>query len=417
MRLTLPSLLRQGPFRNFWLGQTISVMGDQVTSLALPIVAVLVLKADPAQMGLLTAASLLPHLFFSLPAGVWLDRVHQRRRLMIVVDFLRAALIATVPLAFLGGWLSMTHLFLLAFAVGTLSVAFDISWSTLFVAVAKRDEFVQANSLLNGSRSLSGVAGPSIGGALIHFLGAPFAMVIDSVSFIASAFFLARVKAVEPPVEHQPGSLRSQLASGLSFILRDEIMRPTVLSAATLNLFNFGFQALFILYVTTYLGVDPGLLGLALGAGAVGAVIGALTASRIGRRLGLGPAFVLGLIIFPAALILVPLAGGPLPLILAALFTMEFVAGFGVMILDINAGAIIPARTPDRIRSRVTGAFRFINMGIRPIGALLGGYLGTVIGVRETLFVVTIASLLGVLWLVGTPVWRLHDMPEVAQID
>ncbi len=417
MPLTLPALLRQPPFRNFWLGQTISVFGDQITSLALPIVAVLVLHADPGAMGLLTAASLLPHLFFSLPAGVWLDRVHRRRRLMIIVDLLRAALIVTVPLAFVGGWLSMTHLFLLAFAVGTLSVAFDISWSTLFVAVAKRDEYVQANSLLNGSRSLSGVAGPSIGGALIHFLGAPMAMLTDALSFIASAFFLTRVDAVEPPVEHQPGSLRAQLSSGLSFILHDEIMRPTVLSAATLNLFNFGFQALFILYVTTYLGVDPGLLGLALGAGAVGAVVGALTASRIGRRLGLGPAFVAGLIIFPAALILVPVAGGPMPLVLAALFTMEFVGGFGVMILDINAGAIIPARTPDRIRSRVTGAFRFINMGIRPIGALIGGYLGGVLGVRETLLLVTIASLTGVLWLVGTPVWRLKDMPDVAQID
>lgn len=417
MRFTLPSLLHQAPFRNFWLGQTISVMGDQVTSLALPIVAVLVLHADPAQMGLLTAASLLPHLFFSLPAGVWLDRVHRRRRLMIVVDFLRAGLIATVPLAFLGGWLSMTHLFLLAFAVGTLSVAFDISWSTLFVAVAKRDEYVQANSLLNGSRSLSGVAGPSIGGALIHFLGAPLAMLTDAVSFIASAFFLTRVETVEPAVEHQPGSLRSQLSTGLSFIFRDEYMRPGVMAAATLNLFNFGFQALFILYVTTYLGVDPGVLGLALGAGAIGAVVGALTASRIGRRIGIGPAFVLGLILFPAALILVPLAGGPMPLILAALFTMEFVGGFGVMILDINAGAIIPARTPDRIRSRVTGAFRFINMGVRPIGALIGGYLGGVLGVRETLFVVTIASLLGVLWLVGTPVLRLKDMPEEAQIN
>jgi MFS family permease len=419
MPLTLPSLLRQAPFRNFWLGQTISVFGDQITSLALPIVAVLVLHADPADMGLLTAASLLPHLFFSLPAGVWLDRVHHRRRLMITVDLLRAGLIVTVPLAFMGGWLSMTHLFLLAFAVGTLSVAFDISWSTLFVAVAKRDQYVEANSLLNGSRSLSGVAGPSIGGALIHFLGAPLAMLTDALSFIASALFLTRVDAVEPQVEHQPGSLRAQLTSGLSFILRDPIMRPTVLSAATLNLFNFGFQALFILYVTSsaYLAVDPGLLGLALGAGAVGAVVGALTASRIGRKVGLGPAFVLGLIIFPAALILVPLAGGPMPLILAALFTMEFVGGFGVMILDINAGAIIPARTPDRIRSRVTGAFRFINMGIRPIGALIGGYLGTVIGVRETLLLVTIASLAGVLWLIGTPVWRLRDMPPVAEID
>ena len=414
--IRIPSLLRQPPFRNLWLGQTISVFGDQVTYLALPVIAALLLHADAGQMGLLIAASLLPHLFFSLPAGVWLDRVHHRRRLMIAVDFVRAALIATVPLAFIGGWQSMAHLFLLAFALGTMSVVFDISWATLFVAVAKRDEYVQANSLLNGSRSLAGVAGPSIGGALIHFLGAPAAILTDALSFLASALFLTRVRATEPPVDHQPGSLREQLASGLSFILRDKIMRPTVLSAATLNLFNFGFQALFILYVTTYLLVDPGLLGLALGAGAIGAVVGALVASRIGARLGLGPTFALGLIVFPAALILVPLAGGPLPLILAALFVMEFVAGFGVMILDINAGAIIPARTPDRIRSRVTGAFRFINMGIRPIGALMGGYLGGLIGVRETLFVVTIASLSGVLWLVGTPVWRLREMPAEAEI-
>jgi Arabinose efflux permease len=412
----IPSLLRQPPFRNFWLGQTISVFGDAVTSLAMPILAVLVLRADPAEMGLLTAAGLLPHLFFSLPAGVWLDRVHNRRRLMIVVDLLRAALIAAVPVAYLQGWLQMPLLYVVAFLAGTLSVAFDISWSTLFVAVAKRDEYVQANSLLNGSRSLAGVAGPSIGGGLIQLLGAPIAMLADALSFLASALFLTRVDARQPPVEPSPGSIRSQLTSGLSFIFRDSIMRPTIMSVATLNLFNFGFQALFILYVTTYLHVNPGLLGLALGAGAIGAVAGALLASRIGRRIGLGPAYVLGLIIFPAALILVPLAGGPPPLILAALFTMEFVAGFGVMVLDINAGAIIPARTPDRIRSRVTGAFRFINMGIRPIGALMGGYLGGVIGVREALFVVTIASLSGVLWLVGTPVWRLREMPDEAEI-
>ena len=264
MPVTVPALLRQGPFRNFWLGQTISVFGDQITYLALPIIGALLLHADAGQMGLLTAAALLPHLFFSLPAGVWLDRVHRRRRLMIAIDLIRAALIATVPIAFMQGWESMTYLYLLAFAMGTLSVAFDISWSTLFVAVAKRDEYVQANSLLNGSRSLAGVAGPSIGGGLIQVLGAPIAMLTDALSFVASALFLTRVKAVEPPVEHQPGSLRAQLVSGLSFIMRDRIMRPTVLSAATLNLFNFGFQALFILYVTTYLHVDAGLLGLAL---------------------------------------------------------------------------------------------------------------------------------------------------------
>jgi MFS family permease len=411
----IPSLLRQAPFRNFWLGQTISVFGDQITLLAVPIVAVLVLHADPAQMGLLTAVGLLPHLLFSLPAGIWLDRVHNRRRLMIVADIARAAVIATIPLAFYLGWLSIEQLFVVTFLAGTLAVAFDISWNTIFVAVARRDEYVQANSLLNGSRSLAYVAGPSVGGALIQFLGAAYAVLADAVSFLASAVFLARVRAIEPPVEPQVDGLRRQLATGLAFILGDRIMRPTVMSVATLNFFNFGFQALFILYVTTYLGVSPGPLGLALGAGALGGVSGALLAGRLGRRIGLGRAYALGLVLFPAALILVPLVTGPLPVVLAMLFVMEFFAGLGVMILDINAGAFIQARTPDRIRGRVSGAFRFINYGIRPIGALMGGALGEIIGVRETLFVVTIASLSGVAWLLFSPVLAMRDLPEEAE--
>jgi predicted MFS family arabinose efflux permease len=295
---------------------------------------------------------------------------------------------------------------------------FDISYSTVFVAIAERHEYVSANSLVSGSRSLSYVIGPSIGGVLIQVVTAPIAVLVDALSFVASALFLARVNAPEPPVQPTAEPIRGQLANGLSFIFRDPIMRPTILSVATLNFFNFGFQALFILYVTTYLGVTPGLLGLALGAGAVGGVVGALTASRIGRRLGIGPAYILGLFVFPVALILVPLADPslPLPAILAILFVMEFVAGFGVMVLDINAGAIIPARTPDRVRSRVTGSWRFINMGVRPLGALFGGFLGGIVGVRETLFVVTIASLTGLLWLIGTPIIRLRDMPETAEL-
>ncbi len=412
----IPSLLRQGPFRNFWLGQTISVFGDQITLLAVPIVAVLVLHAEPGQMGLLTAVGLLPHLLFSLPAGVWLDRVHNRRRLMIVADFCRAAVIVTIPVAFFLGRLGLEQLFVVTFLAGTIAVVFDIAWSTIFVAVAKRDEYVQANSLLNGSRSLAYVGGPSVGGALIQVFGAAYAMLADALSFLASAFFLARVKAIEPPVEPQTDSLRRQLASGLSFIFRDPIMRPTLMSAATLNFFNFGFQALFILYVTTYLGVEPGLLGLALGAGALGGVSGALVAGRIGRRIGLGRAFALGLVVFPAALILVPIVTGPLPVVLVMLFVMEFFGGLGVMILDINVGAFMQARTPDKIRGRASGAFRFINMGIRPIGALMGGYLGEAIGVRETLFVVTIASLAGVLWVVFSPILAMREMPEAAEV-
>ncbi|MGI8928689.1 MAG: MFS transporter, partial [Candidatus Limnocylindrales bacterium] len=357
-----------------------------------------------------------PHLLFSLPAGVWLDRVHRRRRLMIIADLARAVVLLTVPLAYLAGMLSLEQLFVIEFLVGSLAVIFDISWNTLFVTVAERDEYLSANALFSGSRSLAGVAGPSIGGALIQFFTAPIAILVDAVSYVGSALFLSRVSAPEPPMVPTAEPLRAQLTTGLAFIFRDPIMRPAIMSAATLNFFNFGFHALFILYVTTTLNVSPGLLGLALGAGAVGAVAGAILASRIGRRLGLGPAFVFGLVVFPAALILVPLADAnmPLPIVLALLFVMEFFAGFGVMVLDINAGAIIPARTPDRIRSRVMGSFRFINFGIRPIGALFGGFLGGMIGVRETLFFVTIASLASVLWLFGTPVLRLRGTPEAA---
>ena len=414
----IPPLLRRPQFRNLWLGQTISVLGDQVTLLAIPIIAVLVLDADAGQMGLLTAAGLLPHLLFSLPAGVWLDRVHRRRRLMVIADILRAVVIGSLAVAYLMGALSLAQLFVVTFIVGSLAVAFDISWSTIFVSVVERDDYVPANALFNGSRSLSFVLGPSIGGALIQLLSAPIAVVVDAVSYLASAFFVSRVDAPEPPVEPSTEPIRSQLATGLSFILRDPIMRSGILSAATLNFFNFGFSALFILYVTTLLGISPGELGLALGAGAVGGLIGAVIAPAVGRRIGIGMAFLVGLLAFGGSSVLVPLTapGTPIPIVLAILFVMEFVAGLGVMILDINASAIIPARTPDRIRSRVVGAWRFINMGIRPIGAVVGGLLGGFIGVRETLFVTTILSMAGALWLIGSPVLKLKGMPETAEL-
>ena len=341
-------------FRRLWLGQTISVFGDQVTQLGLPLVAVLTLGANPAQMGTLTAVGLLPHLIFSLPAGVWLDRIRSRRRLMIAADLGRAALIASIPVAYMLGVLAMPQLYVVGFLTGSLAVVFDLSWNTLFVSVTQRERYVEAMALLNGSRSLASVGGPTVGGILVQVFGAPFAMLVDAVSYLGSVFFLRRIRATEPPVEPEEGTTRERLLAGLSFSFNDSIMRPTLLSVATINLFTFASGALFILYATTELGVSPGALGLALGMGAIGAVIGALVATRIGRRIGLGPAYALGCIIFPVSLLFIPIAtpGMPMVLILALLFGSKFGAGFGVMILDINVGAIIYARTPDRIRAR-----------------------------------------------------------------
>lgn len=414
----MPELLRETPFRRFWIGQTVSMFGDQITYLALPVVAVLFLGAGAEQMGLLTAVGLLPHLLFSLPAGIWLDRVQIRRRLMILADLGRAAVIAFIPLAFFLNVLSLPLLFAVAFVVGSLSVVFDISWNTVYVAVTKREQYIQANSLLNGSRSLSSVGGPAIGGVLVQVLGAPLALVADAFSFIGSAIFLGRIKAPEPPIERDPGSIRNQLMTGLRFIARDPVISPTLLSVGTLNFFNYCFQALLYLYVLDRLGVEPGVFGFALGAGAIGAVLGAITASGLGRRLGIGRAYALGLILFPLATILIPVAAPDMPdaLVLVLLFLAEFGSGFGVMILDINAGALLIARTPDQIRGRANGAFRFINMGIRPIGATVGGILGGLFGVRETLFLVTALQLLGVLTLIGSPILKIKDMPETADL-
>jgi MFS family permease len=417
MRSRIPPLLFDAPdFRRLWTGQTISVLGDQVSIIGLPLVAVLVLGADAAQMGLLTAVGLLPHLLFSLPAGAWLDRVHRRRRLMIWADLGRAALIATIPLAVVFDALTMAQLYVVGFLTGSLAVAFDLAWNTVFVSVVRRERYVEAMALLNGSRSMAYVAGPTIGGALVQVLGAPLAMLADALSYLGSVVALRRIRSPEPPVEPETGSLRERLSAGLAFLFRDPIMRPTLMAAATINLFNFAFAALFILYATTVLGISPGVLGLSLGFGAIGGLLGAVIASRVGRRIGLGPAYALGCILFPASLILVPVAGPdmPMPLILALVIAAEFGAGLGVMILDINVGAFITARTPDRIRSRSVGAFRFVNYGVRPIGAVLGGALGTAFGVREALFIATIASMAGCLWLVGSQVLKLRELPDAA---
>ena len=313
------------------------------------------------------------------------------------------------------GVLAMPQLYVVGFLSGSLAVVFDLSWNTLFVAVTERERYVEAMALLNGSRSLASVGGPTLGGLLVQAFGAPLALLADAVSYLGSVAFLRRIRSPEPPIEPEAGSTRERLLAGLSFVLGDPIMRPTLLSVATINLFTFASGALFILYATTTLGVSPGALGLALGTGAIGAVIGAIVATRIGRRIGLGPAYALGCLVFPVSLLLIPLAGPdmPMPLILALLFGSEFGAGLGVMILDINVGAIINARTP----GSHPGAGRRC-VPLRQLrGAADSGRCSAACSAGRSAFERRSAwrrsrRSLGVLFLVGSPVLRLRDLPE-----
>lgn len=411
MRRFLPPLLRQREFSRFWGAQTVSLFGDQITLLALPLTAVLVLDAGAAQMGYLTAAELLPNLLFSLHAGALVDRMGKRRMTMIVADLGRAAAIATIPAAYAFDALTLTQLYVVALVTGTLSVLFYVSYSSLFAAVVERDDYLAGNSLLHGTRAFSYVAGPSVSGFLVQLLRAPFALVVDAVSFVASALLLGSMRVTEPPPEKvAPG----HFSAGMRWIWRTPVMRASLLATATINFFNFVFFALFVLYATRGLHVSAGTLGLVLGVGAIGGLIGSVVAGRIGRQIGVGPSFVLGCVLFPAPLLLVPLADGPRPLVLGMLGAAEFGSGFGVMLLDISIGTIRAAITPERLRARVSGAYQVVNYGVRPIGALVGGTLGSAIGLRPTLWIATVGALAGVLWLLPSPLPTLRDLPEEA---
>jgi MFS family permease len=409
-----PPLLRQPEFLKLWAAQSISQIGDQVTYLALPLVAVLTLDASAAQMGLLTAAELMPHLLFSLFAGVWIERRSNRRKLMIAADIARAGLLASVPLAAAFDVLTFPQLYAVGFVAGSFAVLFDISWATLFPAVVPRRDFVDANSKLSLSRSVSFVTGPAIAGFLVQALTAPVTLLVDAFSFLGSALFLRRIRTEEPPPERDGNGVLGSLRDGMRFVLRDDLIRADLGCAATVNLFNFVFHAIFILYATKQLGVAPGTLGIALGVGAVGGILGALVAPRLERAIGIGPSVVVGSVLFPAPLILVPIATGSELTLGLMLGAAEFFSAVGVMIFDVSAASMLFMRTPDRIRARTAGTFRFVNYGIRPIGALLGGALGTAIGLQATLWIGVLGALLGVVWLVFSPIPRLREAPAEA---
>jgi MFS family permease len=408
----IPPLLRQQLFRRYWIGQTVSLFGDQVTLIALPLTAVLILDAGPAQMGYLVAAELAPNLLFSLHAGAWIDRRGRRREAMIATDLGRAALIATIPIAYAADALSMEHLYVVAFLTGTLTVVFNVASASLFTTLVQRNEYVEASSLLYGSRAFSFVAGPSLGGAIVQAFKAPVALVIDAVSYVVSAAFLASIRPREAETDEAEGG---HVLAGLRYIRRTPVILAALGATATINFFNFMFWALFVLFVTRTLGVEPGALGLLLGAAAVGGLIGAVVAGRVSRRMGIGPAFVFGCVLFTVPLVLVPLADGPHRVVLAMLFAAEFLSGLGVMILDIAAGAIFAAQIPEQLRARVSGAYGFVNNGIRPLGSLAGGALGAWIGLRPTLWIATLGALLGVLWLLPSPLPRLKELPEASE--
>jgi MFS family permease len=406
-----PLLKRNRDFRRYFIGQGVSLIGDQIGLIALPLTAVLALGATPGQMGLLTTIALVPNLLFSLHAGAWVDRFGHRRVVMLTADVARGLVIATVPIAYALGHLGWGHLYVVAFATGTLGVFFSVAYGAFFQVLVAREDYVAANSLIHGSRAFSFLAGNTIGGVLVQLLKGPYALALDAVSFLWSAAFLGRIHLPEPPpVPREEGGV----LDGVRWLRNNAVMRAELLGVATMNLFNFMYFALFLLYATKYLDVQPATLGLVLGAASVGTLGASFLAGPAARRFGYGPAFILGCILFPAPLVLVPAARGPHWLVVCFLFAAELLSGVGLMLLDILAGTISAAIVPTALRSRVSGAFMVVNYGVRPVGAALGGVLGTAVGVHSTLWIATLGSLTGLAFLIPSPLRTMHELPEQA---
>jgi len=413
VRLRVPGLLRRNPnFRHYFFGQSVSLLGDQISSIALPLTAVLALHASAGEMGAVTTAYLLPNLLLSLHAGVWVDRSGRRRAVMLAADVARGLLTATIPIAFAFGHLTWPQLYVVSFLLGCASVFFYVSYGGFFQTIVERKDYVEANTLLHGSRGFSFLAGTSLGGVLVQLLRGPYALALDAGSFLWSALFLRRIDVPDPP-----GAPRESggIGVGLRWIRNNPVIRAELLGVATINLFNFVFFALFLLYATRYLRVAPATIGVVLGVAAAGTLVASSLTGRIARAIGVGPAFLIGCFLFPAPLLLVPAARGPHWLVIAFLFAAEFISGVGLMWLDILAGVLQGALIPPLVRSRVSGAFMVVNYGVRPLGTTIAGVLGSTIGVHDTIWIGAGGALLGMAFLLPSPIRHIHDVPEQAE--
>ncbi|HEY8922237.1 MAG TPA: MFS transporter [Candidatus Limnocylindria bacterium] len=414
--LPAASLWRDQGFRTFWSAQAVSELGDRITELALPLIAVTLLNASPTQVGLLTAAVWLPNLA-SLFIGTWVDQRRDKRPLMIAADLSRMVVLLSLPAAYWLDLLTLGQLYAIAILAGTAHVVFNTAYASFFVRLVTREQFLEANSKLSATRSISFMAGPAAGGLLIQWLTAPVAIVVDAASFLFSAIQVSRLKT--PVLEPEPAteSLLRRARAGMGYLLRHPYLRSSLGCATTLNFFNLIGSALLILYASRNLALSAGTIGLAFGIGASGGLLGALAAAPLTRAIGAGRLIAIGAVVFPAAIGIAALASGPVLLRATALAAAEFVGAFAVMCFDIPLNAIQASVTHEGMRSRVAGAFSSINYGVRPLGAVVGGLLGTWLGVRETLLISSAGGLLAVLWLIRSPIIHVRSIEGLQPPD
>lgn len=406
------SLWSHGAFLKLWTGQTVAQMAAQISFLAVPLVATIVLDATPFQMGLLTAVASLPSLVFGLHAGAIVDR-RARRPIMIGADLIRAVTLASIPVAWWLDMLSFPLLYLIVLVSGVGSLLFDVAYQAFLPSVVERQRLVEGNSKLELSRTASELAGPGLAGNLIQLVGAPLTLLLNAFLYVVSALTIWRIRVREqiddPDHEREAGMWR-RIGAGLGIVWRTGTLRAVVGTRGVLNLFNAMLEAVFVLYIVRVLDVGPATLGIIFSVGGLGFLVGALLPSLVNRRLGLGATTAMALVVVGASDLLVPLAEGSGWLVVPLLIAAQFFFGIGMTLFNINQVSIRQVSVPDRLRGRAGATARFVAMGAVPIGAVLGGVMGETIGLRQTLVLAALGEIAAAGWLWFSPVRAIRQL-------
>jgi MFS family permease len=409
-------LWRHGDFLKLWSAETISAFGSTVDDIAFPLVAILVLDASAFEVAALGTVLFLPFILFTLPAGVWVDRL-PRRPVLIVGDFGRAALYATVPIAYVADVLTLWQLYVVGFLVGVFQVFFDVAYQSYLPSLVDRDQIIEGNSKLQVSQSAAQISGPGLGGILVELLTAPYAVLVDALSFIASGIFILGIRKPEEAPERATTadgtktSFWADVKEGLAFVFGNPNLRAQAGCTGTSNFFFSLAFAVFLVFAVRELGLSPGAIGVVFSVGAAGSFVAALTAMRISRRFGIGPTTIaVTMLQGPAVL---AMAFAPVGTeALAVLIPAQLVLGYMLVTYNIVQVSYRQAICPARLQGRMNSAMRFLVWGTIPLGTLAGGALATWIGLREAIVVGALGSGLSFLWILLSPQRHLRDMPD-----
>jgi len=417
------SLRRHGDFNKLWAGQAISSFGSQVTVVALPLTAVVYLKASATQVGLMTSAALLAFLGPTLLLGVLVDRM-RRRPLMIGADLSRTAVLALVPILAWTGSLGMPVMYMVAFVNGCLAVLFELAYRSYLPGLIGAEQLLTGNSRLQATESISEVGGPGLGGALVQLLGAPFALLADAVSFLVSVATMLAIRAREPALARirdadRAASLRGvggEVKSGLRFIYRHPVLRPLAGAGGTLNIFSQFQLTLIVVYAVREMHMSSGEVGLLFAGFGVGGVLAATTLGRALAWLGYGHLLLAAYATGALAIISVPFVPGPAPVAAALFVVVYFVAGCGIVALNIVSMTLRQVATPSALQGRVNASFKFLLCALQPVSAVAAGVLGDRLGLRYTLLIAAAGMPLSVLWIVFSPVRRVRTLAELMSL-